>query len=102
MTKVDHLVEQHVREYQSRLKHVDELLARAQAAARNRPGPSPEQEELEVLRRKRDELASQFDRLSSLKDWREEELEKAGPMGVWDAVAQQLEALVERLEGRAD
>ena len=100
MTKVDHLVEQHVREYQSRLKHIDELLARARAAARGRP--SPEQEELEALRRKRDELASEFDRLGSLKDWREEELEKAGPMGVWDAVAQQLEALVERLEGRAD
>ncbi len=100
MTKLDHLVEQHVREYQSRLKHVDELLARAQAAARGRTGP--EQEELEALRRKRDELAGQFDRLSSLEDWREEELEKAGPMGVWDAVAQQLEALVERLEGRED
>jgi hypothetical protein len=37
-------------------------------------------------------------RLKSLDDWREEEIEKAGPMGIWDAVAQQLEDLVERLE----
>ena len=37
-------------------------------------------------------------RLKSLANWREEEIEKAGPMGIWDALAQQIEKLVERLE----
>ena len=37
-------------------------------------------------------------KLSSLENWDTEELALAGPMGVWDALAQQLEKLVERLE----
>ncbi|MCP5015186.1 MAG: hypothetical protein GY938_07865 [Ketobacter sp.] len=48
----------------------------------------------------RDKLASHIDelRLRSLDDWKKEEIEKAGPMGIWDAVAQQLEKLIERIE----
>ena len=30
--------------------------------------------------------------------WRVNEIEKAGPMGIWDAVGQQLEKRVERIE----
>ena len=32
------------------------------------------------------------------KHWQEEEIEKSGPMALWDSVAQQLEKLVERIE----
>jgi hypothetical protein len=30
-------------------------------------------------------------------DWRAEEIGQAGPMGIWDALAEQLETLVEKL-----
>ncbi len=95
MNNLEHMVEQHVREYESRLKHVDELVDRAKAT------DHPEvHEELKSVMPQRDQLASQVEsmRLKSLQDWRQEEIQKAGPMGIWDAVAQQLEALVERFE----
>jgi len=92
---LEHMVEQHVREYESRLKHVDELVERARATEH------PEvHKELDQILAHRAEMASELDsmRLKSLQDWREEEITKAGPMGIWDAVAQQLEKLVERFE----
>lgn len=98
MTNIERLVEQHVREYESRLKHVDELMERARKASdKETPAVS---EELSTLKEERDKFASHLEelRLKSLQDWREEEIEKAGPMGIWDALAQQLEKLVERIE----
>jgi len=52
------------------------------------------------LANRRDPLAGQLDalKLRDPSDWQEEEIEKAGPMGIWDAVAEQAEKLVERLE----
>jgi hypothetical protein len=97
MTKFAHLAEQHMIEFESRLKHIDELLERANEDV---TGETHElASELKNLTSKREELASHVEkmRLKSLDDWEEEEIEKAGPMGVWDAVAQQLEKLVERL-----
>jgi predicted component of type VI protein secretion system len=98
MTGIEHLVEQHILEYESRLKHVDELLERAHKAVEKEP--SPVSEELAALKEEREKFAAHLEelRLKSLQDWREEEIEKAGPMGVWDALAQQLEKLVERFE----
>lgn len=98
MTNIEQLGEQHIREHESRLKHIDELMARAHAAA------GPEQAEigaeLEKLAAEREELAGHLEkmRLRHFEDWQEKEIELAGPMGIWDAVAQQLEKLVERLE----
>ena len=98
MTDFEELVEQHITEYESRLKHIDELLLRA----RESTGPSQQESvaELEKLVAQRDELAGQLEkmRLRPTNDWREKEIELAGPMGIWDAVAQQLEKLTERLE----
>lgn len=96
MTNTEKLVERHILEYESRLKHVDELLARARAGA----GTAPVKKELTALEEERDAFATQLEelRLKSLANWREEEIEKAGPMGIWDALAQQLEKLVERIE----
>ena len=98
MTSIAQLAEQHIREHESRLKHIDELLARAHAGA----GPERAETgaELEKLTADREELAGHLEkmRLRDLGDWQEKEIELAGPMGIWDAVAQQLEKLVERLE----
>ena len=97
MTNLQTLAEQHIREHESRLKHIDELIGRA----RERVGEKPEvSAELEDLAKRREDLAVELDelRLQNVKDWDKEEIAKAGPMGVWDAVAQALEKLVERLE----
>lgn len=98
MTGIEHLVEQHILEYESRLKHVDELLERAHKAADEEPPAVSE--ELAAMKEEREKFAAHLEelRLKSLEDWREEEIEKAGPMGIWDALAQQLEKLVERIE----
>ena len=97
MTKYAHLSEQHITEYESRLKHIDELLTRA------REGVTHEQHELAAdlneLSTKREELAGHLEemRRKASEERQEKEIEHAGPMGIWDAVAQQLEKLVERL-----
>ncbi|MEJ2453159.1 MAG: hypothetical protein P8103_03265 [Candidatus Thiodiazotropha sp.] len=97
MTKYAQLAEQHITEYESRLKHIDELLTRA------REGVSHEQHELapelEDLTAKREALAKHLEEMRSktFEEWQEKEIKQAGPMGVWDAVAQKLEELTEKL-----
>lgn len=100
MNNITQLVEQHIREHESRLKHIDELLERARKIVVEQPKYAETGSRLADIARERDKLASRLDdlRLRSLQDWQEEELEKAGPMGVWDAVAMQLERLVETIE----
>jgi len=95
MNNLEHLVEQQILHYESRLKHVDELLERVESS-----GHTEAIATAKAVRPQRDEMHGHLEemRLKSLDDWREEEIEKAGPMGIWDAVAQQLEDLVERLE----
>lgn len=95
MTNLEHLVEQHVTEYAARLKHVDEMVEQIQGAA-----TEDLDSEIQDLIKERDRLASHVEqmKLRSVEDWEKEELAQAGPMGVWDALAQQLERLVERIE----
>jgi hypothetical protein len=83
--------------YQARLEHLDELLERAH---QKKSTAAEHEAELKAIREKREELARYVSDLEYLDvdDWQEDEIEKSGPMGVWDAVAQQLEKLVERLE----
>lgn len=95
MMNMETLVEQHVAAYESRLKHIDELSQRASGAVESELDP-----ELQALIKERDRLENHVEqmKLRSLEDWDKEELSQAGPMGVWDALAQQLEKLVEKLE----
>ncbi|MDT8404940.1 hypothetical protein [Sulfuriflexus sp.] len=99
MTNTEHLVEQHIREYQSRLQHVDELLEQARQGVSKAAEPAAVGEELTALEEERNRFAEHVEslRLKSLENWREEEIEMAGPMGIWDALAQQIEKLVERI-----
>ncbi len=100
MTTENQLIEQHIREYQSRMKHIDELLERAQKGLSEGEEPKERKAELEEATRGREKLATMYEelKLPSTENWRKEEILKSGPMGIWDAVAQQLEKLVERLE----
>jgi DNA repair exonuclease SbcCD ATPase subunit len=97
MTKYSHLVEQHIVEFESRLKHIDELLTRANEGVKDEQHELAT--ELKELTAKRKELAGHLEEIrhNTLEEQREKEIEKAGPMGIWDAVAQQLEKLIERL-----
>ncbi len=77
MTSFSHQVEQHILEHQARQGRIDEMLAGTENTAA-------------VLQGKQWKTAEQLE---------EEELARAGPMGIWDAVAQRLEKLVERAGG---
>lgn len=96
----DFLAEQQIEEYEKRLARLDALLARADGKVGSSAAPVEHRAQLEGLRQQRDKLASwlQESRGKSLEHWKVDEIRKAGPMGIWDAVAQQLEALVERME----
>ncbi|RME35184.1 MAG: hypothetical protein D6786_02650 [Gammaproteobacteria bacterium] len=98
MNTIDQLVEQHIRSQDARLKRIDELLARAEAAAR---GDAAREAEVAELRRRRDEQAARLgeEKRRPLSDWQEQEIESAGPMAVWDALALDIENLIEAMEG---
>ena len=96
MTDINKLAEQHIREHQSRLNHIDELLERAS-------GAEPQSDELAALKRERDEYSEQ---LRAMKQdpagyWQKNVVDNAGPMAVWDAIAERLESLLERLQGKS-
>lgn len=99
MTGIEKLVEQHVKENEARLKHIDEVLAQAHKEAGETAKASEVGDDFAVLREEYDRLASHFDelRMKSLQDWQQESIKKAGPMAVWDSLAQQLEKLLERI-----
>ncbi len=100
MTNIEHLIQQNILEHESRLKHIDELIARAQTKIGKSPEHAETKDSLASMTQERDKYHSWITelRLKHLENWRVDEIEKAGPMGIWDAVAQQLEKLVERIE----
>jgi hypothetical protein len=99
MTSIERLVGQHVSEYESRLKHIDELYQRAQDAA-IKIEDNVVNSELGKYQRQRADLARHTDKIKKMpiEHWREDMIQASGPMGVWDILAQKLEDLIERLE----
>ncbi|MCP4429848.1 MAG: hypothetical protein GY806_02610 [Gammaproteobacteria bacterium] len=100
MTTKEHLVEQHIREYESRQKHVNELIERANQASINFADDHDLKIELAKVRDEHGELVEETEKLKKmpLEHWREETIQSAGPMAIWDVIAQKLEDLVERIE----
>ncbi len=100
MTGKNQLVEQHILEYGSRLKHFDELLEQAEQGITETPKHDEIRTKLKELQQKRDELTSHFEqmKLKLDKNWEVEMIEKSGPMGIWDTLAQDLEHLLERMK----
>jgi hypothetical protein len=94
------LAEQRIREYDLRLKHLDEVLAHAEKKLIQTPEEAETSELLGKLKENRDRLACWVDeaKCKPPENWRQDEIRKAGPMGIWDAIAQQVDKLVERLE----
>ncbi|MBU2643001.1 MAG: hypothetical protein KJ889_14480 [Gammaproteobacteria bacterium] len=93
-------IEQKFDFYESHLKHIDELLERSSKGVTNRPEHADIHAQITTLKNERDQYAKHIDTLKqgSIADMQEKMIEGAGPMGVWDALAQQLEKLVERIE----
>ena len=96
MHSKEQLVNEHITEFESRQKHVDELLD----TARTQVGNKPEyQDDLTVFDGKRDELTNDLEELKnrSAEEWAAHEIEDAGPMGVWYGLISELEAFIEKL-----
>lgn len=100
MTTKEQLIEQHIREYESRLKHIDELFERAHEAAGQPEDTSRSAAELESLRA---QVALLRDTHKEVKEMpidrlRGDTIRSAGPMAIWDVLAQKLENFIERHE----
>jgi hypothetical protein len=100
MTDIDHLMQQNILEHESRLKHFDELMERARNGIGKDPGHTEIRDSLSSLTQERDKYSSWLAelRLKRLESLQVDEIQKAGSMGIWDTVGQQLEKLVERVE----
>ena len=101
MTTVDKLVEQHILQHESHLRHIDELLERAEKGVSKVSEPSEINGKLKEVRQQREKLLSHIEELKrkTHEEWQEEKIEDVGPMVIWEAVAKQIEKLVERIEG---
>ena len=100
MTTKEQLIEQHIREYESRLKHIDELYDRAHKATEHLNDEHEFRSELQDYATQRSRLQQHADDVKTMpvKNWREETVRNAGPMAIWDILAQKLEDFIERHE----
>jgi len=96
----EQLVTQHIREYEARLKHIAELYARAHEATRHLDGYHQSRSELKTFSEMKSQMEQQAAEIKtmSIDDWRKASIRNAGPMAIWDILAQQLEKFVERHE----
>ena len=96
-TTKEQLIDQHIREYESRLKHIDELYERAHKATEHLEDEHESRSELKWFEERRSNVKDAIETMP-VKNWREETVKKAGPMAIWDIIAQQLEDFLERHE----
>ncbi|MGI9292806.1 MAG: hypothetical protein ACR2PS_02400 [Pseudomonadales bacterium] len=92
MSTKEQLVEQHIKAYHSKLQHLDELAEQAEAAK-----DTEHHDELSVLKAERDKLAGHLAKLKH--ESPDSIIGSAGPMAIWDLVAERLEKLVEKIRG---
>jgi len=97
MTTKEQLIDQHIREYESRLKHIDELYERAHKATEHLDDEHESRSELKWFEARLSNVADTI-KTMPVKNWRQETVQKAGPMAIWDIIAQQLEDFLERHE----
>ena len=100
MTTKEQLIDQHIREYESRLKHIDELYVRAHEATEHLDDEHQVRSELKDYAAQRAQLQQKAAEVKTMPvgNWREETVKSAGPMAIWDILAQKLEDLIERHE----
>ena len=100
MTEIDKLVDRRIAEYESRLKHIDELYEQAHQASEKLDDDHELKTELGQYHQQRTDLANHTEKLKlmPLEHWREDTIRSSGPMAIWDVLAQKLEDLIERIE----
>ena len=100
MTTKEQLIDQHIREYESRLKHIDELYERAHKATEHFDDDHDTRSELKSFADQRAQLPQDADEIKTMpvENWRQETVQNAGPMAIWDILAQKLEDFLERHE----
>lgn len=100
MNNREHLIEQHVLEYEARLKHIDELVDKADQNIESLEDEHVS--ELEEIKKIFERLGhkSELDVLDSSDTVDHQMISKSGPMAIWDAVAQRLERIVEGFESK--
>jgi len=96
MDEITKLVEQHIRESESHLLHIDELMERARVAHAKAPAASDLVERLAQIRQDRDRLAGELDeiRRQPVHDWPKLVKRGEGLKGVLKAVGLQLEQVL--------
>jgi hypothetical protein len=98
MTNKADLVEQHIRLYDSRLNHINEMMKKAHETVAESPEHRDLHPELSGLSQEHQKLEVRVDEFKlKSNNWELEEIERDGPMGALDALAQEIEKFVEKL-----
>jgi|AMFO01.1.fsa_nt_gi hypothetical protein len=94
----EQLAEQQILRYQSRMRHLDEMIEKARKGLDGHPEKEKHKKTLAEILQRRDDLKVKLDELL-LKNPTdpEEQVEKAGLMAIWEVLAQDLEALLEAM-----
>ena len=97
MISKEQLVDQHIREFESRQAHIDELLGKARTHATSVPVVK---DDLISIESKYEKLLCDLHELKqgNYQEHAIEAIEDAGPMGVWFGLVSELESLIEDLE----
>ncbi|MCI0506114.1 MAG: hypothetical protein L0Z73_08365 [Gammaproteobacteria bacterium] len=91
MVRFEKSVEEHKAEHRARLKHINELLTRAE-----KTGDKESKAELEELKEKQTEMGDYIEQLKAKSP--EQFMQMGGPMVMWELVAQRLEKLIEKIK----
>ncbi len=102
ISQKEHLIEQKVLEYESKLKHIDELIDHAENHVDTSEVSNEVEEELSMIKSMRDQLADRHEYIDELSssNWQSETIQHAGPMAIWDTVAQKIEMLIEKFDAQ--
>ena len=93
MPTSDQIAEMSIRKHEAQLKHIDELVEKVENAA---PEDEAVSEELETLKQEREKMGDYVEGLK--KKSPQEFMETAGPMVMWEIVAEKLEHLIEKIK----
>jgi uncharacterized protein YPO0396 len=91
MPNIEKLAEQHIKEHDARLKRIDELMQEAE-----KTGDKKSKEELTELKAQQTKMGDYVEQLKHKSP--EQLMETAGPMVMWEFVAQRLEKLIEKIK----
>jgi len=93
MPTTDQIAEMSVREHEARLKHIDELMEKAEKAAIANEAIN---NDLAELKQQREKMGDYIENLKQKSP--QEFMETAGPMVMWEIVAEKLEQLIEKIK----